>query len=362
MKHLLSGLVVVLISVSAFATQRTPLATIPGPLGANTNINPAVAAQDGILAIAYAYVSSVVYLYAIPNWDKPIATLTVSDQSQFIDTIGIQNNYIAVATTSPSPNYYGSVYVFAKPASGWASESETAVLSPSNPRVDDGFGDGVAAWGNTLIVGAFGAGYIFIEPQNGWVDATENAQLTSTSGPNGFGGNVGLTGTVGSNGSVAVVGAYNGAYVFLEPEGGWQNMTQTAVLSGTGGSVAVGSSTIADGSGPQGDPISIFIEPEGGWQNASTPTYTASAHGGVYLEYPALSQDGAILVSGFGSSYRKKGDWDEAYLWHASKDFGSSPITLSTSGLSTALEAATVTKDYAFAWDIFGNVFVFDGK
>jgi hypothetical protein len=362
MKKFISSLALILISVSAMATQRTPLATIPGPLGRNTNVSTAVAAQDGILAIAYADVSSVVYLYAIPNWSKPIATLTVSDQSQFIVSIGIQNDYIALGTIGPSPNYYGSAYVFAKPASGWVSESETAVLGPSNPSAHDVFGSTVAAWGKTLLVGAKGAGYVFIEPNDGWKDATENAQLTSTNGPIGFGAWVGITGTVGSDGSLAVVGGGNGAYVYQQPVGGWRDMTQTALLSGFAnwGPVTVGTSTVAAGDGEAS--ILIFTEPEGGWQNASTPTYTASAEHGVALEYPALSQNGSILVSGFGSSYKKKSDWDQAYLWHANKDFGSSPITLSASGLTTTLEAATVTKDYAFAWDIYGNVFVFYGK
>jgi hypothetical protein len=39
-----------------------------------------VAGEDDILAIAYAEVASVGYLYAIPNWTKPIVTSTVSDQ------------------------------------------------------------------------------------------------------------------------------------------------------------------------------------------------------------------------------------------------------------------------------------------
>ncbi|HEX8815066.1 MAG TPA: hypothetical protein VF753_06160 [Terriglobales bacterium] len=375
--HKLIALVIALTAIAG-ATQRTPMATIPGPQGVPEGASPVVAAQNGILAVAYAQVGPEVYLYAIPNWSSPIATLTLSDPNAFINSIAIQNNYIAVAEDDPASRHPVAVYIFPKPESGWSSESETAILTPSNPS-DDGFG-AISVWGGTLLASGRDCAYIFLKPEGGWVNATENAQLTPSDNPQTFCCGVALTGNVGSGGSLAVIGAtvgqdgYITAYVYVEPEGGWTSMTQTAELTsqrGTGDvAVSAAKSTIAIGSpilhGQQNEPyggIDIYAEPGGGWTNSSTPTYIVSVPQNAYSIGGAatLTQSAQVLVSGYGFSNFKKGYQDLAYLWHADKEFGSS-ITLSAAGYTKSLEAATVTADYAFAWDIFGNIFIFDGK
>jgi hypothetical protein len=385
MKKLLPGLALILISVSAFATERTPIVTLPGQFGVT-----AIAAQNGILAIAYQHRPEI-YLYAIPNWTQVIATLTVSNPSgAFIRSIAIQNQYIAVGAQDLSGQKLGSVYVFAKPEGGWSSETETAVLKPSNPSKDDGFGDQVSAWGNTLLVGSYiSCAYIFVEPGTGWVDAIENAQLTSSDNPYPglFGIGVALVGGVGQDGSLAVVEGQqrcNGNFgcpiadVYVVPEGGWRSATQSAELFGaqgqlgvTGelGTISAAKSTIAIATpGTKrrqgGGEIYIYDEPEGGWANSNSPNFTASASNSRYLGAygVTLTQNAQVLVSSFGDTYFKDSDRDLAYLWHAEKDFGSDPITLSAKALTTTLQGATVTEDYAFAWDAYGNVFVFDGK
>ncbi|HEX8815451.1 MAG TPA: hypothetical protein VF753_08120 [Terriglobales bacterium] len=376
--HKLVALVIAL-STIASATQRAPLATILGPPGMNA-VYPKVAAENGILAIGYVNIEPAqVYLYSIPNWDAPIATLTISDPNAIIDSVAIQNAYIAVGAQDDSTGL-GSVYVFVKPEGGWSSEKETATLLPSNPSNGDGFGYSVSLWGNTLLASSgLGAAYLFIEPKGGWVDATENAQLTPSDSPPEFGSPVSLTGSVGAGGSLAVVSAVSSeqspnslVYVYTEPQGGWASMTQTAKLNAgktcsCGVSVSVAKSTIAVSTGtfhgneppPQ---IAIFTEPQGGWANSSSPNFTASASNAEGFSSPTLSQDAEVLVSGYGFSNFQKKEADLAYLWHSDKDFGSSPITLSAAGLTRELIAATVTADYAFAWDVFGNVFVFNGK
>ena len=51
------------------------------------------------------------------------------------------------------------------------------------------------------------------------------------------------------------------------------------------------------------------------------------------------------MTSGVGlSNFNKPDSLDRAYLWHADKGFGSSPIRLSTTGLSQDLYGATVAE------------------
>jgi hypothetical protein len=371
--------VLLLAAVSAFAIQRTPLATIPGPTGV-----AAIAAQDGILAIAYSYPAAV-QLYAIPNWTQVIATLTPTGSDNTVTAAAIENDYIAVGVESSAyPD--GSVYIFPKPKGGWSSESQTAILTPST-IFNSGFGRQIGAWGNTLLIGGRdinyqGSAYIFIEPEGGWGNANENTMLLSSNGGSaGFG--VALTGSVGSNGTLAVVEGFGDiscrfgcpvAYVYVEPEGGWPStMVPTATLAGQPGNagltaaVSVAESTVAIATTlPSGQviaPIFIYTEPEGGWVNSSSPNFTASAPTGILLgNYGiTLTQNAQVLVTGVGSDNKVKIVYKLAYLWHASNQWREA-ITLNAEKLTTGLLGATVTKDYAFAWDANGNVFVFDGK
>jgi hypothetical protein len=146
----LTTVIFFLFTAVAFAgITRTPIAEIPGPIRYGTCCAP-VAAQNGILAVSYVF-DPHVYLYSIPNWSAPVATLTISDSNAVIDSIAVQDDYIAVGAVDPTNNYIGAVYVFAKPNDGWQSETETAVLTPSNPANTDFFGYSVSVWGNTLL-------------------------------------------------------------------------------------------------------------------------------------------------------------------------------------------------------------------
>jgi hypothetical protein len=382
------ALVLLVAGVASATNYRYPLATIPAPSENAALAENPVAASNGILAISYARLAPEVYLYSIGSWSVPIASLTISDSNAIISSIAIQNNYIAVGAQDENTGA-GAVYVFAKPEAGWQSESATAVLTPSDSNI--GFGYSVSVWGNTLLTQR-AAAYIFIEPETGWVNATETAQLTASDAPFQFPSQtLALAGSVGSGGSLAVVQALKEfnegvtAYIFVESEGGWTSMTQTAELtvpnSYAGGSIAAVASAIAvgvQGLGSQNKrpygAIWIFDEPKGGWVSSSTPTYTPTAPvSACYLSAvngfaaDSLTQNGHVLVGGIGSNNYKTHIHgsptiiDEAYLWHADQEF-SIPIVLSAKGLTTTLYSSTVTANYAFAWDEYGNVFVFNGK
>jgi hypothetical protein len=103
-------------------------------------------------------------------------------------------------------NYYqGAAYVYVKPASGWSAMTETAQLTASDGAYNDELGYSVAIDGDTVVAGSIfadgtatdqGAAYVFAKPAGGWVSATESERLTASSGANleYFGGSVAISG------------------------------------------------------------------------------------------------------------------------------------------------------------------------
>ena len=141
---------------------------------------------------------------------------------------------------------------------------QLAKLTSSDPLAYN-FGLAVAISGKTVVVGAQyatvgsnhwqGAAYVFVKPESGWTNMTQTAMLTASNGVSydTFGLSVAI------DGNTIVVGdpSYGGhgigggaAFVFVKPPSGWTNMTQTATLrdDGTGdwlgGSVAVSGDTV----------------------------------------------------------------------------------------------------------------------
>ncbi len=197
---------------------------------------------------------------------------------------------------------------------GPSSLNQLAQLSESdNDGYPDGFGVAIAMSGNTIVVGApeahgnFGAVYVYVKPASGWANMTETAELTPSDGFTFL--DFGLS--VGISGNTIVVGSYgnNAAYVFTEPAGGWQNATETAVLSNTNGvatlfgeTVAIDGTTIAV-SEPKTytyrGRVQIFTEPAGGWVS-SLPTGSIIASDTTDYDYfgASLSVSGSTIVAG----------------------------------------------------------------
>jgi uncharacterized protein (DUF2345 family) len=220
----------------------------------------------------------------------------------FGDSVAIDGNTIVVG----APGYSGATgaaFVFVKPKRGWENMTQTAKLTPSNGAVNDGFGVAVSISTNTIVVGsstasvngneAQGAAYVFVEPSGGWKDMTETAKLTASDGTVGaeFGTGVAINGdslVVGS--PSGGVGNYNPgtAYIFVEPHGGWMDMTQTAELSPSDGSdynefgcsVSISGDTVligAFGTGNDTGTAYVFVQPQDGWVNMTeTAELTAS--------------------------------------------------------------------------------------
>ena len=187
----------------------------------------------------------------------------------------------------------GSVYVFSKPSSGWATVKGSVKLTASDPASQELFGWSVAVDGTEVVVGASndnskGSVYVFSEPAGGWASATSNVKLTAFDGANGddFGRSVAI------DGDTVVVGAEDdddggsksgSAYVFSKPAGGWATASNGAKLTAAdaaegdrfGRSVAIDGSTVVvgapndDDGGADSGSAYVFSEPAGGWATTS---------------------------------------------------------------------------------------------
>jgi hypothetical protein len=254
----------------------------------------------GVIGRGAAYV----FIKPPSGWKhiKQVAKLTTSDGGY--DELGISvaiSGKTIVAGASGANFNSGAAYVFVRPASGWVDMTETAKLTPSDATGDDLFGASVSIDGDTVVVGAQrnspslyaqGAAYVFVKPAGGWVSMTQTAKLLP-SDPF-YDGEFGNAVQIKRN--TIVVGEHykNLAYVFVKPTNGWTNMAQTAELSATdsglfdqfGFSVATTGNVVVVGSPSATDPgeAYIFVEPPGGWQNM-TQTAELSASDGTPTDY-----------------------------------------------------------------------------
>jgi hypothetical protein len=128
---------------------------------------------------------------------------------------------------------------------------QLAELTASVPAQAAQLGYSIAMNGNTIVVGApfdtvganftQGAVYVFVEPPTGWANMTETARLTASDGTVGdvlgeavaIGGNTIVAGAAGAN--LEPNELQGAAYVFVKPANGWSDATETAKLTASDG-------------------------------------------------------------------------------------------------------------------------------
>jgi FG-GAP repeat len=215
----------------------------------------------------------------------------------------------------------GAIFVFVKPASGWADMTETALLTASDGQPGEYLGESVAISddGSTIVGGSpkwpannqeNGALYVFVRPQTGWVDETEGARLTATDIDTNLGQSVGMDGRTIVGGAEYFNGGQGAAFVFVEPTTGWANRTQTARLTpsdGTGGamgdSVSISRNTVVAGApvtgvGGAGNGVYVFVKPKSGWKNRTEAAKLTASDGiGFELGY-SVSISGDTIAAG----------------------------------------------------------------
>jgi hypothetical protein len=281
-----------------------------------------------------------------------LAQLTASDGARG-DQLGYSvavsgDTVVAGARSDDGSNAdQGSVYVFQKPAGGWQSATETAKLTDSNGAVNDGLGFSVAVAGDTVVAGApiddvgsnanQGSVDVFLKPAGGWQSMTETAKLTASEGAvsDDLGSSVAVAGDTVVAGALSDdIGSnrdQGSVYVFQEPAGGWQSMTETAKLTASDGapgdelgwSVAVAGDTVAAGaidddvgSNANQGSVYVFQRPAGGWRSA-TQTVKRTASDGASndaLGYSVAIVGDSVLAGAPGDNNQQ----GSAYLFRAS--------------------------------------------
>ncbi|MCW8802924.1 MAG: T9SS type A sorting domain-containing protein, partial [Ignavibacteriaceae bacterium] len=121
----------------------------------------------------------------------------------------------------------GAVYVFEREGCDWIQKAK---LTVTNQSAYFRLGISVDICGDNIIAGTWEKlkAYIFEKPESGWQDMTETSILTQTEPMGTFGYSVAIS----ANSAIVGVGApsVNRAYVYDKPEGGWADMTETMLL------------------------------------------------------------------------------------------------------------------------------------
>ncbi len=249
-------------------------------------------------------------------------------------TVAISGNTIVVGAPEnneigsyyPEPNGPGAAYVYEKPAAGWTNMTETAKLTASDGVAGDDFGWSVAIQGNTIVAGApdatmnsyqyAGAVYLFQKSGAQWTSGTQTAKLTGSDA--GYVGSVGES--VRLNGNTVAAAGIKDLYLFEKPATGWTDATQTAELGDTSAyffnSVAICGPYVLGGS-PYGNKPKglVYVEPSGGWSNMTNPTNVLSTppnHGNGLFGWSAAIQ-GTTLV--LGSETNGGGGGNTVYVY-----------------------------------------------
>jgi hypothetical protein len=202
-----------------------------------------LAVSGGTVVVSSAYNGGVSYVFTKPQdgWkstSEPDATLTVPYYGDFCQfCVGVSGDTIAVGTPG-SFDDEGTVYVFAKPAEGWRGNlTPTATLVASNGIFPDQLGVTVAVSGDTIVAGANGSNgyegsvYAFVEPAGGWQDMSQTAELTA---PNSI--DMGWAVAINENANTIVGGAFyttvgsnqleGSAYLYNKPKSGWKTTSE----------------------------------------------------------------------------------------------------------------------------------------
>ena len=242
------------------------------------------------------------------------ATLTSSDNGVgFGTSVAISGNVIVVGAANTSnfskQSSPGAAYVFVKPTGGWKNMTETVKLTASDGMDGDAFGNSVSISGTTIAVGAFfvnnfsGRVYVFTCASN---ECTQAAEL-SASDSDGILDYLGCS--VAISGNTVVAGSYDhnnfegASYVYVEPAGGWADMTETAELTDSTGNgsdnfgfaVAISGGTVvagAPGAFNYYGAAYVFVEPPTGW--VTTSNFTAGLGAPDAAQYDSFGQSVAI--------------------------------------------------------------------
>jgi hypothetical protein len=166
--------------------------------------------------------------------------------------VSISGNTVVLGAPGCNTNQ-GASYVFVKPASGWTDTTQVAKLTASDGSQYDDLGEAVTVSGTTIAVGApnavsgtvVGKAYVFVEPSGGWANMTQTAEMY----PSDSRQNLYFGWSAAVLGNIVTFGALNGnTYGFRKPTSGWTDMTESVELPQQGSAVAIAPGVIVAGS------------------------------------------------------------------------------------------------------------------
>jgi uncharacterized protein (DUF2345 family) len=320
----------------------TEAAKLTASDGDSTDVFGASVAVNGSTVVAGAPASTQFHPSALYVFERPTngwvdatqtAKLTQFDavnQDKLGVSVAMSADVIVAGATGDDTGTvfgHGSLYVYARPAGGWAAATETAKLTASDAAAFDELGRSVAVSGDVIVAGApchdrvdeaaascqsayesdEGAIYLYEKPATGWATGTETAVLRDSAPAlhDSLGSAVAIDGDVVVGGLPWTAGS---ADVFVRPDDGWADSTEAQVLTpagqyenGFGGAVAVHAGVIAVGMGDLQDVGSVDVfeppaettapttsitadpaDPDGtnGWYHQTAPSVTVTADDG----------------------------------------------------------------------------------
>ena len=291
--------------------------------------------ETGLIFAGAAYVYTRDSVTDVWSWEAKLTASDANAGDEFGISVAVDGDNVVIGARSAATST-GAVYVFTKPAGGWANITETHKLIASDGEQGDRFGGSVAIDGATIVIGATGAKntvsdaevptgstYVFTRTNSGsWV---QKAKLTAPDRAENdeFGGSVDIdddTIAVGASrhdGSDDLTDS-GVAYVYSMQAGVWATTTDSVRLTPSahvaggrfGNSVSVDGETIVVGvSGAResadADPTGaayVFIRPADGWVDGNEINQTAkltASDGGSGDQFGRSARvDGDTIVVG----------------------------------------------------------------
>ncbi len=256
-----------------------------------------------------------------------LAKLTVSDPTAYQrlgSSVAISGNTIILGASGDDDmgNDAGAAYLFQK-TDDWRDMNETLKLTAPDSVAGDQFGQSVAIFENSVVVGAnlhdtngsnSGYAYLFEAPDGNWSNGYNSARLTASDAAesDAFGSSVAIWNDV-----VAIGAIYDdnsgSVYLFEKPLPGWSDANETLKLKAPdaatgdnfGNSIAIGSAGIVVGSQRHRNGASfagsayLFETPADGWSNVTGAVkFTASDAAYYDLFGSSVAIDGTRIVVG----------------------------------------------------------------
>jgi len=266
-----------------------------------------------------------------------LAKLTASDgqaNNELGYSVSISGDTIVVGApyaTVSGHDAQGAVYVFERPASGWADMTQTAKLTASDGQVNAFFGSSVSISGDTVLVGADGANigtkmsqgaaYVFVKPAKGWADMTQATKLLAPDGAakSYFGSSVSVSGdtaVVAADGANVGSNYFAGAvYLFVRPAKGWETVLQPSAkliasdaskgdqlgysVAIRGNTVVAGARSATVGANSRQGAAYLYVKPADGWKDTHETAKLIASDGAKDSQFGyAVCIDAGVVVVG----------------------------------------------------------------